>query len=95
MGQVERAVSVARQAVAITREIDSQMMLTLSLNYLGAALIAAGELVEARHTLIEAVQRAWDYKYFYISNDGVLLLCRVARVGKPQCRTTRRAMVIQ
>ena len=65
MGQVERAVALARQAVAITREIDSQMMLTLSLNYLGAALIAAGELVEARRTLIEAIQQAWHYKYFY------------------------------
>jgi tetratricopeptide (TPR) repeat protein len=61
MGHAERAVSLARQAVAITREINGQIMLTLSLNYLGAALLAAGELGEARATLIEAVRQEWDH----------------------------------
>ena len=64
-GQVQRAIALARQAVAITRAIDGQMMLIFSLNYLGAALLAAGELVEARHTLLEAVQRAWDHQYLF------------------------------
>jgi len=64
IGHVERAVVLARQAVAITRKIDSQMILTLSLNCLGAVLIAAGDFVEARHTLLEAIRRAWNYKYF-------------------------------
>jgi len=41
------------------------MMLTLSLNYLGAVLIAAGDFEEARQTLREAIQRAWKHQYFY------------------------------
>jgi len=64
-GQVERAIALAQEAVATTRAVNSQMMLTLSLNYLGTALIAAGDFVRARHTLIEAIQRAWDHQYFY------------------------------
>ena len=63
--QVEQAIVLAREGVAITREVNSQMMLTLSLNYLGAALLAAGDWVAARHTLLEAIQRAWDHQYFY------------------------------
>jgi len=63
--QVGRAVVLAQEAVTITREVNSQMMLTLSLNYLGAALIAAGDSVAARHTLLEAIQRAWSHQYFY------------------------------
>ena len=39
------------------------MMLTVSLNCLGAALFAAGEFEEARHTLREAVQLEWQYDY--------------------------------
>ena len=65
MGRVQQAIALARQAVAITRGIDGQMMLIVSLNYLGAALLAAGELVEARRTLLEAIQRAWDYQFLF------------------------------
>jgi predicted ATPase len=64
-GQGEQAIALARQAVVITRDINGQMMLTLSLNYLGAVLIAAGDFEEARQTLREAIQRAWKHQYFY------------------------------
>jgi len=30
-----------------------------------SALLAAGDWVTARHTLLEAIQRAWDHEYFY------------------------------
>ncbi len=58
-GDVAQAVEVARQAVALVRDTDDQMMLTLSLNYYGAALIGAGDAVAARCILTEAIQRAW------------------------------------
>jgi predicted ATPase/DNA-binding NarL/FixJ family response regulator/transcriptional regulator with XRE-family HTH domain len=63
-GEVQRALAVARQAVAITSAIDNQMLLSLSLCYLGAASIAAGEPVEAGRTLLEAIQRGWHSEYF-------------------------------
>ena len=57
-GQMQRAIAMARGRATLMREIDCQMMLTVSLNCLGAALFAAGEFEEARHTLREAVQLA-------------------------------------
>jgi DNA-binding NarL/FixJ family response regulator len=62
-GQVEQAIEMARQAVVIARSINGQMILTLSLPYLGAALTAAGEGIEAHGALVEAVQRAWQHQY--------------------------------
>ena len=47
IGRMQRAIELARRAVAITHAIDGQLMLTLSLDHLGAVLLAAGEL-EAR-----------------------------------------------
>lgn len=64
-GRVEQAITLALEAVATTRAADSQMMLTLSLNYLGAALIAAGDWAAARSALVEAIQRAWEHRYLY------------------------------
>jgi predicted ATPase/DNA-binding CsgD family transcriptional regulator/transcriptional regulator with XRE-family HTH domain len=61
--RAERAVALARQAVAVTRHKDSQQMLAYSLNCLGAVLIAAGAPVEARSTLREALQCAWQGGY--------------------------------
>jgi ATP/maltotriose-dependent transcriptional regulator MalT len=63
--RIQEAVGLARQAVAITRHIDGQMMLIVSLDYLGAVLLAAGELEEARETLIEAIRRAWEHQYLF------------------------------
>jgi DNA-binding CsgD family transcriptional regulator len=63
--RVQEAVGLARQAVAITRHIDGQMMLIINLDYLGAVLLAAGELEEARVTLLEAIRRAWDHQYLF------------------------------
>jgi tetratricopeptide (TPR) repeat protein len=65
IGQVEQAIRLAQAAVATTRAVNGQVMLTVSLNYLGAVLIIAGDLVTARHTLIEAIQRGWEYQYYY------------------------------
>jgi DNA-binding CsgD family transcriptional regulator/tetratricopeptide (TPR) repeat protein len=63
--RIQEAVGLARQAVAITRHIDGQMMLIVSLDYLGAVLLAAGELEEARETLIEAIRRAWGHQFLF------------------------------
>ena len=57
-GETEQAVVVAREAVALCRDTENQMRLILNLNYLGAALIGAGELAPARQTLLEAISRA-------------------------------------
>ena len=62
-GEVQRAIAGAQHAVAMMRSVDGQSMLTASLCYLGAALIAAGDLVEARDALIEAIRRAQQYEY--------------------------------
>ena len=64
-GRLQQAIALAREAVAITRGIDGQMMLIVSLNHLGAVLLCRGELEEARRTLHEAVQRAWDYQILF------------------------------
>jgi DNA-binding NarL/FixJ family response regulator len=64
-GRVQQAVALGRQAVATTRNIDGQMMLIISLDYLGAVLLAAGEFEEARVTLLEAIRRAWDQQYLF------------------------------
>jgi tetratricopeptide (TPR) repeat protein len=62
-GDVEQAVAVARQAVAIVRDTEDLMMLVLSLNSLGAALISAGDFAAARQALNEALQRLLTAQY--------------------------------
>lgn len=64
-GRIERAIALAQEAVAITRTVNNHMMLSLSLNYLGAARIAAGQAEAARVALIEAIQLAWQDRYLY------------------------------
>jgi hypothetical protein len=66
---MEQAVALARQAVAIVRGTENEMQLALSLNYLGAALIGAGDGAAARRALTEAIRRAWTGQYtFHIVN---------------------------
>ena len=60
-----QAIAMAREAVAITRGVNGQMMLIVSLSHLGTVLGASGELEEARRTLHEAVRRAWDCQYLF------------------------------
>ncbi len=64
-GQTEQALALAQEAVVLTRATHSQMMLTLSLNYLGAALLAAGDLAAARSALMEAIRQAWEQGFVY------------------------------
>ncbi|MFN8467235.1 MAG: LuxR C-terminal-related transcriptional regulator [Caldilineaceae bacterium] len=60
-----QALALAREAVAITRGVNGQMMLIVSLNHLGTVLGASGEFEEARRALYEAVRRAWDCQFFF------------------------------
>jgi tetratricopeptide (TPR) repeat protein len=62
-GDVEQAVAVARQAVAIERDMEDLQMLVLSLSSLGAALIGAGDFAAARQALNETVQRLLVAQY--------------------------------
>ncbi|MCE7979590.1 MAG: hypothetical protein DYG89_00240 [Caldilinea sp. CFX5] len=64
-GQVEQAIALAQEAVAIERAINNQIHLTLSLNYLGVAYLSAGDLKAARNALVEAIQRAWQHGYLF------------------------------
>jgi predicted ATPase len=86
-GDVERAVAVARQAVAIERDTDDPQMLVLSLNYLGAALIGAGNFAAARQALKEAFQQLLVAQYpfftviaFYYFAELVVLESRAANL---------------
>jgi predicted ATPase len=58
-GEMEQAVTVAQRAVAMVRDTDNQLRLILNLNYLGAALIGAGDITAARRALLEAIPLAW------------------------------------
>ncbi|MFN8490783.1 MAG: tetratricopeptide repeat protein [Caldilineaceae bacterium] len=69
-GQVEQAIALAQEAVAIQRAIHNQMHLSLSLNYLGVAFLAAGDLHAARKALAEAIQRAWKHGYLFNLMNG-------------------------
>jgi len=53
------------QSLTIARDAGEHMMLPLSLNYYGAALIGSGDTVAARATLLEASQRALAAKFSY------------------------------
>jgi len=64
-GQVEQAIVRGKAAVGVTRAVNNQMMLTHSLNCLGAALLAADELAQARYTLRAAIEQAWTHHYVY------------------------------
>jgi predicted ATPase len=64
-GDIGQSVEVARQAVAILRGTEDEMMTVLSLNYLGAALIGAGNAQAAREALIEAGRRAWADEFIW------------------------------
>ena len=65
VGQVEQAIALAQESVAIQRAINNQMQLTLSLNYLGVAFLAAGDPKAARKALVEAIQGAWKHDYLF------------------------------
>lgn len=65
VGQVEQAIVLTQEAVTIAQAVNSQMVLTLCLNYLGVAKMAAGDLAAARSALMEAIQRAWAHRYLY------------------------------
>jgi tetratricopeptide (TPR) repeat protein len=65
MGQVEQALPLTQETLAIARAANMQMVLTLCLNYLGVALMAAGDLAGAHRALSEAIERAWAHRYFY------------------------------
>lgn len=65
VGQVEQAIALAREAVALQREINNQIALTACVTFLGAVLLAAGDLMAARHTLLEAIQRGWNHQIIY------------------------------
>jgi tetratricopeptide (TPR) repeat protein len=65
VGRVNQAIALAQEAVALTQKLNNQMMLTMSLNYLGAVLIVARDFVEARRALREGVERAWQHQFFY------------------------------
>ncbi|MEZ4867858.1 MAG: tetratricopeptide repeat protein [Caldilineaceae bacterium] len=69
-GQVEQAIALAQEAVAIERTANNQMHLSLSFNYLGVALLAAGDLKAARKALVEAIQRAWQHGYLFMLMIG-------------------------
>jgi len=77
VGQVEQAVTVAQEAVIITHTVNSQMILTLCLNYWGVVLSAAGDLAAARRSLVEAVQRAWAHRYLYNLMTAVYYLAEL------------------
>ena len=66
-GELQQAIDAAQQAVAITRAVEGYNMLTISLCYLGAAFIAAGDLAGARGPLLEAVGRAWEHEYIHFA----------------------------
>ncbi|MEZ4620169.1 MAG: hypothetical protein R2867_32330 [Caldilineaceae bacterium] len=70
VGQVEQAIALAQEAVAIEQAINDQMHLTLSFNYLGVAFLAAGDLKAARKALVEAIQRGWKHGYLFMLMIG-------------------------
>lgn len=70
VGQMGQALTMAQEAVAVTRAVNSQMMLTVSLNHLGAVLVRAGDLVAARATLLEAIQHGWQNQYLFFLMEG-------------------------
>lgn len=54
---------MAQESVAIMRALNNQMMLTVSLNYLGIVYLAAGDLGAAHDALVEVIQQAWKHGY--------------------------------
>jgi tetratricopeptide (TPR) repeat protein len=70
VGQAEQAIALTQEAVAIERAINNQMHLSLSLNYLGVAFLAAGDRKAARKALAEAIQRAWQHGYLFNLMNG-------------------------
>jgi tetratricopeptide (TPR) repeat protein len=98
MRQIDQALQLARQAVAITRQAGNEIILVLSLNYLGAVLIEAGELIEARQVLSEAGRRAWEAQYlahvmttFYFVAE---LLTREAITSEPPSTQSSRCQTV-
>lgn len=80
MGQVAQALALVQEAVTTTRAVNSQMMLVVALNYLGSVLIMAGDLVAARHTLIEAIQQGWKNQYFFfLMTAFYYTMCRLLK----------------
>jgi len=65
VGRVAEAISLAQESVAIMRSVNNQMMLTMSLNCLSIAYLAAGDFVATRNTLVEVVRRAWEQGYLF------------------------------
>lgn len=63
MGRLEEAIALAQQTIDLTRTVNCQMFLILSLNYLGGALLAAGDYIKARLALTEALQRGWEHQF--------------------------------
>lgn len=63
VGRVAEAIALAQESVATTRALNNQMMLTLSLDWLSAAYLAAGDWAAAHDALVEVIQRAWEHGY--------------------------------
>ena len=59
LGERERALRAAREAVAIGREIDSIHYLVYALYVLGAAALESGDLPTSRKSLEESLHTAW------------------------------------
>jgi predicted ATPase len=90
VGRVAEAISLAQEAVAIMRAVNNQMMLTMSLNWLSVAYLAASNLAAARDTLVEVIQRAWEHRYlfslmiaFYYVAELLALECHPALSDAP------------
>jgi predicted ATPase len=62
-GRVAEAIPMAQEAVAIMQALNSQMMLTVSLSWLGAVYLVAGDFAAAHDALVEVIQRAWEHGY--------------------------------
>lgn len=65
VGQVGQAIALAQESVALMREINNQIALTGCVIFLGVVFLAAGDLIAARHTLLEAIQRGWNHQIIY------------------------------
>lgn len=98
IGQVGQALTMAQEAVAITRAVNSQLMLTLSLNHLGAVLARAGDWSAARDTLREAIQRGWQNQYFFFLMEGFYffaeLLVRESAALEMRARFERKSLAL-
>ena len=92
-GDVGQAVQVALRAVALSRSTGDQITLIHVLTCLGAALIGAGNSVEARNVLSEAIRQVLPTRHvafllntFYYCAELLVLESRAADPLRPPGR---------